>query len=299
MSRIRAKGQEGMVLLVTLSAIALLVPLVYAGMESQRFHLRQVQRELELEMAHRHAESLLSLVVAVVKMDGVQGGVIDHLNEPWAMPITLPDNPDGTAEALVEDTSRRWNLNALRKEDGQLNGELRLVLRRLAAREGLSGSMLERVVEWLVPTDQMARPETGGTPLAPEPLHALEELLKLPDWNAEAVRKLAPFITVDDTCRNSRLNLNTATLQTLEPLVPEANWQQVVERRTHTPIAQVTDLAGAGVALSPDQGQLLTVGSSCFVAHIRSRVQGSAAMLTAWLVRNGTRVTITKTSWDG
>ncbi|MBF0341712.1 MAG: hypothetical protein HQL95_12235, partial [Magnetococcales bacterium] len=44
---------------------------------------------------------------------------------------------------------------------------------------------------------------------------------------------------------------------------------------------------------------LLTVSSNCFIARIRSRVGGSAALLTAWLVRNGTRITMTRMSWDG
>ncbi|MBF0341039.1 MAG: general secretion pathway protein GspK, partial [Magnetococcales bacterium] len=216
----RFRGQEGMVLLVTLSAIALLVPLVYSGMESQRFHLRQVQRELELEIAHRHAESLLTFVMAMLAMDGMQAGGIDHLNEMWAMPIALPDNPDGETEALLEDTSRRWNLNALRKEDAHLNMELRQVLLRLATREGLSPSLVDRIVERLLPMSAQTSDGSPGSAPAPntEPLHAMEELLQLPDWNGEAVRKLAPYVIVDDTCRFGRLNPNTADPKTLEPL---------------------------------------------------------------------------------
>ncbi|MEO5347000.1 MAG: type II secretion system protein GspK [Magnetococcus sp. YQC-9] len=289
--------ERGMVLLVTLAAIALLVPLVYAGMESQRFQMRQVQRELELEVAHRHAESLLTRVLAVLTIDGMQGGMVDHLLELWAVPISLPENPDGEAEALIEDGARRWNLNALRKEDGHLNLELRTVLTRLASREGLSGHLVERLVERLVPIG--AAGGGGASALAAEPLHALEELLNLPDWNREALDKFAPFVTVDDTCKNSRLNLNTADVRVLEPLAPEFNWQQVVEGRMKTPLNQVGELTALGVTLPNEMVNLVTTGASCYTARIRSRVGESAALLTAALVRTGPKVTIIRMGWDG
>ncbi|MBF0262339.1 MAG: general secretion pathway protein GspK [Magnetococcales bacterium] len=291
-------GERGMVLLVTLAAIAFLVPLVYAGLESQRFQMRQVQRELELEMAHRHAQSLLTWVVAILAIDGMQGGMVDHPREPWAMPITLPDNPDGEAEAMVEDGGRRWNLNALRKEDGHLNLELRVILTRLASREGISTHLIERLVERLVPLD--TAPGGGSAPgMAPEPLHDLEELLLLPDWNREALGKLAPFVSVDEACKNSRLNLNTASLKVLEPLAPEMNWRGVVEQRMKTPISQVNDLAAMGVTIPTEMLNLVTTGASCFSARIRSRVGGSAALLNAHLTRTGPKVTVSRVGWDG
>ena len=119
-----------MVLLVVLAAMALLIPLVYAGVEAQRFHLRRVQQELNLEIAHRHAQSLLGLVVQILIKDGVQTAATPHMNPIWADPIVLPGNEDGVAEALVEDTSRRWDLNALKKPDGQIDTALRTVLTR-------------------------------------------------------------------------------------------------------------------------------------------------------------------------
>lgn len=283
-------AQEGMVLLVTLSAMAFLVPLVYAGVESQRFHLRQVQQELNLEIAHRQAESLLALVVRILAMDGVQNSMTDHLNELWAMPIPLPDNEEGTTEAVVEDTARRINLNALRKSDGQLNPDMHQLLLHLFAKEEISSRLLANLIDWLNPLD----PAQGN-----KPLHAMEELLQVPDWDLKTLQKLQPYLTVDEQCRNSQLNLNTADIKTLELLDPNQNWQQVVKMRKESPITQVADLAKAGVTLSPGMTNLVTINSSCFVINIRARVNTVAGTLTAWMVRNTSQVTITKMRWKG
>ncbi|MBF0440082.1 MAG: general secretion pathway protein GspK [Magnetococcales bacterium] len=276
-------------MLVTLAAMAFLVPLIYAGVESQRFHIRQVQQEINLEIAHRHAESMLSMVMLTLARDSLQNSATDHLNEPWASPLVLPNNEDGTTEALIEDTSRRWNLNALKKTDGQINGELRTVLNALFQREEVSGRLLESLLERLAVT----------TTHNNEPLHALEEILQLPEWTTKPLQTLQPYITVDDECRTGRLNINTAAIKTLEPLAPNLNWRSVEERRKQTPFAQVADLASAGVTLPLEAVNLLTVNSTCFVAQIRSQVQTVAGTLTAWLVRNGMQITITKTRWNG
>ncbi|MBF0135332.1 MAG: general secretion pathway protein GspK [Magnetococcus sp. DMHC-1] len=300
----KSSSQAGMVLLVTLAAMALLIPLVYTGMESQRFHLRQVQQELDLEIAHRRAESMLDKVMQILVKDGSQDRAVDHLNEEWAKSISLTGTENDTVEALLEDTARRWNLNAVKKPNGQINTELRTVLTRLFEREGISLELLESLTERLGPIDlttEEQKPPTGNSPpmIAKPPLQAMEELLQIKGWNTVVLQKLQQFVTVNENCTNSRLNINTASSKTLEPLAPDQNWQHVEEIRKATPIMQLTNLGAVGVILAPEMASLLTVTSHCHVAHIRSRVNSSHGILTVWMVRNRTQVTITKTRWNG
>ncbi len=299
----KPSGQDGMVLLVTLSAIAFLVPLVYAGVESQRFHLRQVQQELNLETAHRHATSLLALVVRILTMDAIQHPQTDHLNEPWANPIPLPGQEDGATEAMVEDTARRFNLNTLIKPDGSINHELYLLLTRLFEQEEISIRLLDNLVEWLNPIDMasgLKKTQTTSTPgFVGEPLYAMEQLLQIPDWDHESLNKIARYVTVDATCRTSLLNINTADTKTLALLGPNQNWQQLIESRVEIPIAQVGEVANHGIVLPPGISTLLSVNATCFIARIRSRVDSVAGTLTVWMIRNATKVTITQMRWNG
>ncbi|MEO5333899.1 MAG: type II secretion system protein GspK [Magnetococcus sp. YQC-5] len=300
----RSRGQEGMVLLVTLAAMAFLVPLVYAGVESQRFHLRQVQQELNLELARRNAESLLGLVVQVLVLDGLQNSATDHLNEMWAMPISLPDNEDGTAEAVVIDTTRYWNMSGLKKQDGQINTDLRMVLTHLLEREEIPNRLLENLIEWLKPVDGAVGQNTQASAVlvaqqAVEPIQAVEQLVQVQGWDKKSVQKIKPFFTVDEECKTGRLNVNTADIKTLELLTPDLNWQPVVERRQKVPFTQVAELATVGVTVTPAMANLLGVNSGCFMVRIRSQVNTVAGTLNVWMLRNGKQVTITKMRWNG
>jgi len=294
-----------MVLLATLSAMTLLIPLVYSGMESQRFHLRQVRQELQLEVAHRRAESLLDRVVELLVKDGEKNGATDHLNEEWSQPVFFSGGDDETVSARVEDGNRRWNLNTLRNRDGTINHELHRILTRLFAREGLSLELLDRLTDRSPQWDGMMAEEKppAGTPSPSsaiwQPFHAMEQLLRLPGWNADAVRTLEPFLTARNGCGHDRLNVNTASMKTLELLAPDQNWQRVEAYRKGAPLAQVTQLEGLGIVLAPGMTKLLATNSVCFVAHIHSRVDAVAANLTVWMVRNRSRVTITRMRWDG
>ncbi|MBF0179542.1 MAG: general secretion pathway protein GspK [Magnetococcales bacterium] len=271
------RGERGMVLLVTLAVLALLIPLVYAGVEAQRFHARQVQRELDLIAARRNAESLLARIVRLLIEDGAQTRS-DHLGEPWAMPVAM-SGPDGEeAAGVTNDLERFWNLNGVRLADGQIDDALRGVLVRLWQREGLAADALEGVLK------------------APLPLRALE---RIPGWDPTTDRKARAHLLAEAECPSRRLNINTAALATLEPVNPERDWTAVVRMREREPFGQVADLSKAGVTLAPQESQLLGVNSACFAVTIRSRAHGATGALTALLVRDGGRMTIRKVRWNG
>ncbi|MBF0295203.1 MAG: general secretion pathway protein GspK [Magnetococcales bacterium] len=269
--------ERGMVLLVTLAALAMLIPLVYAGVDAQRFHARQVQRELDLIIARRNAESLLARVARLLIEDAAQTR-LDHPGEPWATPIAWSDRDGEAAEAVTQDLERFWNLNGLRLADGQIDDTLRGVLVRLWQREGVPVDLLEGLLK------------------APLPLRALEQV---PGWDRVTVRKMRAHLLAEAECPSRRLNLNTAALATLALLNPEREWQGVIRMREREPFAQVADLSKAGVTLAPQESQLLGVNSACFAVTIRSRAFGATGTLTALLVRDASRMTIRKVRWNG
>ncbi|MBF0426031.1 MAG: general secretion pathway protein GspK [Magnetococcales bacterium] len=297
--------QAGMALLVTLLALALLLPLVYAGVEAQRFHLRRVQQELDLETAHRHAESALTLLMPTLTGEASQGTLFGRPPDASTIPVTLPNAGDGTITATLEDDAGRWNLNALRQPDGRMHPALHAVLARLFAREGAASTLLEQLEARLGVSDgkgDAAGGDRARDPLSAtvgQPLHAMEELLMIPGWNADLLQRLRPFVTVDDLCHQSRLNINSAAIATLEILDPGQNWQAVATLRQAAPIVTLTALTDAGITLDPDLAALLTVDTGCGSVRVRAHVGDVTGILTARLVRNRARVTIVQTRWDG
>lgn len=318
--RVRKKGREkGMALLVVLSAIAFLLPMVFSGLEMGRFHLRRVHHALSLQEARRYAESGLSQVMAVLQQDGVSGGAVDHLGEPWAagmaalkMPSSFENQPEVTPQLtiVVEDSARYLNLNDLVKGDGTVEPVLRGVLERLLGQKGLEVSSLEALIDWLDPDNiptglggaENAWYQTEGRSYGPEngPMQVLENVSMLRGWREAALTLVRPFVrAVSHRCSSSGVNVNTASPDVLKLLDGAFPVASLLEMRLDTPVTNLAALATHGVVIPPSVLPLLRVKSDCFEARIHAQVGAVRGLLQAWLVRKGGKVEILRMVWGG
>ena len=140
--------QCGMVLLVVLATMAVLVPLIFHGIEQQRFQITRIQNELDLQSAYRQSESTLSKVIQALSYDGL-ANEFDHLGEVWALPFAI-EQPDATlVVAQIEDGARYWNVNDLIDSHGQVDLARRDSLARLLREQGLEDKLLDSLIDWL------------------------------------------------------------------------------------------------------------------------------------------------------
>lgn len=294
--------QRGMALLVVMSAIAFLLPLLFSGLEMGRFHLRRVQNERDLQEARRHAESGLSQVIGLLKSD--TGNTVDHLGEPWALMLPTKFFEGSDLTTVVEDSARYLNLNDLILENGTVYEPLRLVVVRLLRSHGLEESLMDSLIDWLdaddIPTG-MGGAERGwyvadGRPFGPNngSLMSLEDLVSIRGWSWTIVEELRPFIRViTPQCRQTGININTASRGVLELLNEDWDVEQILERRIENPVSDPSTLTMGGG--SP----LLRVKSDCFEVKIRARVAKVSGVLNTWMVRSAGKVTTIRYQWSG
>lgn len=292
-------------LLVVLGALAFVVPLVYAGIEQQRFHLYRVDSELSLQKAYRHAGSMLEQVKTVLALDGADS-TTDHLREIWAQPLPLQGLEEAQASAVITDDQRFWNLNLLVSPKGEVNSEYRDIYGRIFAREGIREELLDAVIDWIDQDDLVSGvggaeknqyiPEGFGAKNAP--LESLDELLLLKGWTSEEVAALRPYFTV--TGRG--LNVNTAdeaVLQVLAPGLTDSQVRAIVESREEKPFENVQQM----IELKELQGReiplaLLAVSSSSFTARITAREGNIVGTLELGISRSRESVEVQWQKWN-
>ena len=310
-------SEKGMALLVVLMAIAFLLPLVFSGLEMGRFHLRRVQNELYLQEARRFAESGLSQAKEILRQDGLLGGAVDHLGDPWAMEIPALEIPSHLEESLsqnrslhvvVEDSARYVNVNDLVRADGSVDAILREVMERRLRESGLPDSLVEALIDWLDVDDipsglggaerdwyqaegRVYQPENG-------PMQSLDNLVLLRGWENVPLPLLRPILrAVDPRCGFSGINVNTASSEVLRLLEPGLLVESLLERRQEKPVTDVAQLVTGGIMINSTISSLLRVKSDCFEVQIRAQVGSVRALLRVWLYRVGGKVNVMRMVW--
>ncbi len=235
-----------------------------------------------------------------VLADDAMTSSADHLLEPWA--IRVPPTPvgdpgsdaHGELSGEIVDLSGRFNLNNLAPE-GRSDRQAALAFARLLVMLEVPPPRAVALAERLqdaIDADRTGADGRGGEPagLPDAPLLQLEELGRLPGFDAALLRRLQPFVTALPA--PSRINVNTAPAEVLaaaiEGLELEAARSLVARRRT----AWARDLADFARLLpddaEPPDPRRLGVASTHFLVTGRARHGLSMVRLEALLERTET-----------
>lgn len=298
-------------LLTVLAAIALLMPLIYAGIEQQRFLITRSANELNLQIAYRTAESMITQVRRHLSRDGAASEK-DHLGEIWAQPLPLLGADDVTVFASVTDSNRFWNLNALVDRQGAIDQDIYNLYARILTRQGLPESLLDAVIDWIDSDDQVTgiggaenrfyRQADRGYGAKNAPLDNLDELRLLRDWDTNKIDAIRPFFTAFPFCSDAGLNINTASASALTALGSfwsEHDTRPILHSRQKKPFDSVSELNGID-SLAPIDlpKKLLSVTSNCFVTKIVSESGAVKGIFEAGFVRDHASVNIIWKKWN-
>ncbi len=237
-------------------------------------------------------------------------GGIDHLGEPWALPLKeaklstflaqdqqlREGDPEVFLSGQVTDAQSRINLSQWvepndAKGQARLSPTMQLRMARLFGVLGLPGTELETLSQaWLVAT-QAARSRSASVGSeSPSNASALLPLqigqLQWLGIRAETVAALAPFVTI--LPESTPVNLNTASAEVIYASVAGldlSSAQKFVQARGQSHFDNLTDTAKALGVKSLDSGQF-SVSSRYFEVWGRLRLEDRTQEETALIFRD-------------
>ena len=305
-----ARRERGAALLMAMLTVTLVATFAATA-------LWQQWRAVEIEAAERaRAQSAWVLVGAldwsrlILRQDGMgigsnnAGGAVDHLGEPWAVPLQetrmstflaadkgvvegdTEDLPDVFLSGQIIDLQSRLNVANL-IDNGAPVPAMQLAFIRLFARLNVPPIELQRLQEGLL-LARSIQTTAVDVPLLPQRFDQLAWLGLQPD----TLKVLAPYVTVLEGV--TTINLNTASAEVIMAAVPDADMagvQRLVAGRAvkHLrSIDQATQLLGLETGLNAKH---FGVNSNYFEVQGRLRLEGSVVNERSLVQRSTGKVT--------
>ncbi len=213
--------------------------------------------------------------------DDARRGAIDHLGEPWAVPLPAIPLENGSIRGAIVDAQSRLNVNAL-GATGATAGVERVRLQRLFAQRGGPVTALDAIADWIdadtIPRSRgaedayyLAQPTPALT--ADAPVLRGAELLVVRGVTEGGLAAVAAFVSALPT--DTPVNVNTAPVEVLAAVVdgagPEALAGLVTSRanKPFTTVAEFRARLPSGASLASELG--LAVRSDYFYATVEAR----------------------------
>ena len=236
-----ARRERGVALITAVLVVAIAASAAAFLAFSQEVWLRQVQHLRDAAQAEAVTQGAIDVTALLIAKDDPK---VDDLNEAWATTKPVFPVEGGSVEIALSDPQGRFNLNNLLRNGQPSPGDMR-VFQRLLALAGLNGNLADALLDWMDP-DDVVRP--GGaedsdylalTPpyrAANRPLDSVDELRLVRGFDAQAVDKLRPWVTV--LPQPTAINVNTAPAAVLSALFPAVSLQaaeEIVRARANQP----------------------------------------------------------------
>jgi general secretion pathway protein K len=267
------KKQRGAALLAAMLTVALVATFA-AGAIWQQWRTTEVESaERQRTQARWLLTGALDWARVILREDARTGdanATIDHLAEPWAVPLQearlssflamLPDHADSAADeeklgqqvllsGQINDLQGRLNVTNLLQGE-QLDVKTAMAFERLFDATGVASTQLNLLIQNLL----TARKQSANAALMPQRVSQLN-WLGLPP---QTLQRLSPYITVLPT--RTPVNLNTASVQVLYASVPGLSLldaQRLVQQRERqhwTSVDAFQKTLGRSVSLESTHG---------------------------------------------
>jgi general secretion pathway protein K len=288
------RAQRGLALIVAMliAALAAAVAVSVATAQAQ-WSTRVLQRRDQVE-----AQSIALAGVAwarqILEQDGLHAGAIDHLGEPWALPLPPTPVDHGDVEGRIVDAQAMLNVNNLASPAHATFERSRLA--RLLAVERVPAALLASMIDWVDADDaaqadgaedawylRQAQPALAANAAAAR----VDEFAYVRGMTAATMRRLEPFVTALPI--DTPLNVNTASAEVLAASLANATPDAVaalVASRARQPFVSVQDFrTRAGVAIGDEA--TYAVASRYFIVTVRARQGETIARARALIARTG------------
>jgi general secretion pathway protein K len=291
-----ARRAGGAALIVAMLVAALAATVAVSLAAAQRQWFASVEQRGDQVQAQALALAGIQWARQILFEDARATG-IDHLSEPWALPLPATPVENGAIEGRIVDAQGLLNANTL-ADAGAPGVTERRRFETLFARRGWPPAALDAIADW-IDSDDVAR-ENGAedawyarepSPMltADAPLVRVAELAPVRGLSAATVRALAEYVAALPS--GTRLNVNTAPPDVLAAALrglDDDRLAALVADRAARPFASLADLrARLPDGASVDDENALTVSSSYFLVTVRARQGATQAQARALLRRGG------------
>jgi general secretion pathway protein K len=281
--RVSPFRQAGAAVITAMLVVALAATVVATLFVRENVAMRSIENRLALSQTRWIERAAVDWAKVILRSDAAAGSV-DHLGEPWAVPVaeTRLDETvtagarigdqrrPATLSGQLVDAQSRLNLAAL-VQSGQPSAAHLAAARRLFVLLDLPESLADAVAQRLARA-QPRNVDGRSLPAEQLPLIRLAELVSVAGFDPGIIERIEPFMTIvpqlPEAPPATQINLNTAPAEVLAAVVPEldlAGARRFVERRRDTFFRNLDDAAQRidGRPVLPPA--LLGVGSSYFV----------------------------------
>lgn len=287
------RAERGLALIVAMLIAALAAAVAVSVATAQSQWSAQVSHRRDQVQAQSIALAGIQWARQILAADA-QEGPVDHLGEPWALPLPATPVENGVVEGRIVDAQSLFNVNNLARATNATFERRRFA--RLFATLGIPDATLASIVDW-VDSDNIA--ETGGAEdawylgqadasLPPNaPATRIEELSFVRGMTLPAMTSLLRFAT--SLPADTQLNVNTAPVELLAASldnVEPAQLAALVASRVLHPFTSISDFrARLPPAVSMGDESAYSVGSRYFLVTVRARQGETVAQARALIER--------------
>lgn len=296
--------QRGAAMLTAMIIVALIATLA-ASMVWQQWRAVQIEAAERSRMQSAWMLSgALEWAKLILKEDAKSSNTVDHLGEPWAVPLAEArlstflaadkDNTDTGPEAFISgsivDVQSRYNLRNLMdntgKPDSKQVNALKNLLRAINVGEGVADRIANGLAQATAP---MANGGAQNAPLMPREVSQLTWL----GIDEDSIKPMKNYVTI--LPQPTPVNANTASAEVLLAAIPgldRGTAQRIVQARQSTPfktLREVLDLVPPAIANTTPPPQV-SVSSSFFEVHGRLRLADRVLEESSLVQRRGTDI---------
>lgn len=224
-------GERGIALVTVLLVVAIASALASHIVWRQQVWTRQVENLRDVAQGQAVARAGMDWSGLILAEDRRKNQV-DHLNETWATPVTVPVEY-GHARGALTDVQGRFNLNNLVR-DGQVSSDDVATFRRLLKLLDLPETLADALVDWLdadgVPQEPHGAEDAWYLAQDPprltanRPLADIAELTWLRGFTHDIAARLLPHVSALPVA--TPVNVNTASAHVLAALLPALTLEQ-------------------------------------------------------------------------
>jgi general secretion pathway protein K len=302
----RRKRQRGAALLLAMIIVTLVATLATSMVWQQ-------WRAVQVETAERsRAQSAWILSGAldwaglILKEDArPSAGQVDHLGEPWAVPLAearlstflaadkdnnTDDGPDAFLSGSITDAQSRFNLRNLIDPKFEVSNDDLNALRRLCENVNVSVSVADTLA---IGMKAAYAPPGSATAVANPPLQPkrISQLTWL-GIDAQALARLEPYVVLLPT--ETPMNINTASREVIAAVIPNVNIgdaERLIQYRQRTPFKKTQDVL-TYLSLPADKMPKIDVATRYFEVRGRLRLNDRVLEQRSLVERNQRTITV-------
>ena len=250
----QSQSQKGSATIIALIVVSLVAIRVSSLVWQQDFELRKTQIFKENTQVSWLQRSLIDVVRLVLRIDLVNNQDVDHLGEIWALPIEnsriedylknqdLPEELKSIKfSGSIQDAQALFNITNLWDANlSTVNVTGVQTYANLLEQLGLNKNLADQTAQFVLRNSRR--------------LQYLDELMNVPGYNSDTIKRLSPFTIV--LPEPTAVNLNTTSIEVLLALWPtlsQGDAARFIQLRLNMPLKSQNDITQLLSKIQPNK----------------------------------------------